>query len=287
MTPLRIITVDDEVLALRRLKLLLQTIPRAEHVGEASSCSEALLKIASLKPDAVLLDIKMRDGSGFDIIQALSQRPKPPAIILVTAFDQFAVRAFENAVSDYLLKPVERDRLVQALNRVEQQLKSVDSEQRVDELQQIVRNLRAARREDGDAPFESEFWLRTAGGQVRVSVDEIDCVSSEDEYVAIHTHSGSYLLRSSIRQFVDRIEPGLFVRIHRRWLVKRTSIAELCTRRLGRTEIVLRNGRRIPAGRVYLKQLRQTVHGGAAQRDPAKVSFDQPADEDRSREKIA
>ena len=117
MTPLRIITVDDEVLALRRLKLLLQTIPRAEHVGEASSCSEALLKIASLKPDAVLLDIKMRDGSGFDIIQALAQRPKTPAIIRVTAFDQFAVRAFENAVSDYLLKPVDIEELQSSVKR--------------------------------------------------------------------------------------------------------------------------------------------------------------------------
>ena len=260
MTPLRILTVDDEALALRRLKLLLQTIPLAEHVGEASSCGEALSRIASLRPHVVLLDIKMRDGNGFEVVEAIAQRPNPPAIIFVTAFDQFAARAFESAVADYLLKPVERERLVRALDRVHQQMKAIDAEQRVEELQQIVRNLRSARSEVEDYPFETEFWIRSAGGLTRVPVDAIDCLNSEDEYIAIHTANGSHLMRGSIRQFLGKVEPGLFVRVHRRWLVKRTAIAELCSRRLGRTEVVLRNGRRLPAGRVYLKQLRQDIH---------------------------
>ena len=106
MSVLRVLTVDDEALALRRLKLLLQAMPYAEHVGEANSCAEALAEIAALTPDAVLLDIKMRDGDGFEVIEALAERPNPPAVIFVTAFDHFAVRAFESAVVDYLLKPV-------------------------------------------------------------------------------------------------------------------------------------------------------------------------------------
>ena len=98
----------------------------------------------------------------------------------------------------------------------------------------------------------------------KVPVDSIECVSSADEYVAIHTASGSHLMRGSIRQFVERVEPGLFVRVHRRWLVRQTAISELSTRRIGRTEVVLRNGKRLPAGRVHLKQLRQTIQGIAA-----------------------
>lgn len=261
MTPLRILTVDDEMLALRRLKLLLQTIPLADHVGEASSCAEALSKINELRPDAILLDIKMRDGNGFEVVEAIAQRANPPFIIFVTAFDQFAAQAFESAVTDYLLKPVERERLMRALNRVEQQLQAKDAELRVDELQQILRNLRAARSNDDRPAFETEFWLRGSGGLVRIPVDAIDCVSSADEYVAIHTPSGSHLMRGSIRQFAGRVEPGLFVRVHRRWLVKRSAIAELNTRRIGKTEVVLRNGRRLPAGRVHLKQLRQSIQG--------------------------
>lgn len=259
MTPLRVMTVDDESLALRRLRLLLQTLPEVEHVGEASGCAEAHAKISELNPDAVLLDIKMRDGNGFDVVEAIADRANPPLIIFVTAFDQFAPRAFDKAVVDYLLKPVERDRLALALQRARQQLQAKDAEQRVEELQQVLRELRNASNSTSPPAFETEFWLRGTGGLVRVPVDTIDCVSSADEYVAIHTPSGSHLMRGSIRQFAQRVEPGLFVRVHRQWLVKRTAIARLMPRPIGQTEIVLRNGRRLPAGRVYLKQLRQSI----------------------------
>ena len=258
MTPLRVLTVDDEQLALRRLKLLLQTMPQVDHVGEASNCCDALERINELRPNVVLLDIKMRDGSGFQVVEALAERPNPPAIVMVTAFDQFAARAFDSAVVDYLLKPVERDRLARALARVQDRLKSVDAEQRADELQQILRNLRAAPNGNGDR-YETEFWLRNSSGLVRVPVDAIDYVSSADEYISIHTPSGAHLMRGSIRQFAHRVEPGLFVRVHRRWLVKRSAIAELCTHQTGRAEVVLRNGLRLPAGRVHVKQLRHMV----------------------------
>jgi two-component system LytT family response regulator len=261
MTPLRILTVDDEVLALKRLKLLLQTIPQSEQVGEAASCAEALARIHELRPDVVLLDIKMRDGNGFEVVEAIAQRSNPPLVIFVTAFDQYAAQAFDSAVTDYLLKPVERERLVRALLRAEKQLKAKDAGQRVDELQQVLRNLRASRNEGDHPSFETEFWLRGSAGLVRVPVDAIDCVSSADEYVSIHTASGSHLMRGSIRQFEERVEPGLFVRVHRRWLVRRSAISELSTKRIGGTEVVLRNGKRLPAGRVHLKQLRQSIQG--------------------------
>jgi len=260
MTPLRILTVDDEVLALRRLKLLLQKIPQVEHVGEATGCADTLAKIATLKPDVVLLDIKMRDGSGFDVIDALQDHLQPPVVLFVTAFDEFAVRAFDTAVTDYLLKPVDKERLMRALNRARMRATSADAEQRVDELQQVVRQLRNARHQGDEEPYESEFWLRGAGGLVRVHVDAIDCVSSEDEYVGLHTATGMHLMRSSLRQFADRVEPRLFVRVHRGWLVKESAIAELRTRGADGPEVVLRNGKRLPTGRVYLKHLRQIVH---------------------------
>lgn len=260
MTPLRILTVDDEMLALKRLKLLLHTIPQAEPVGEASSCAEALAKIGELRPDLVLLDIKMRDGNGFEVIEALAQRSYPPLVIFVTAFDQYAARAFDRAVTDYLLKPVERERLVRALIRAEGQFYAKDAEQRVDELHQVLSNLRAASNGEGTPAFETEFWLRGSSGLVRVPVNAIDCVGSADDYVALHTASGSHLMRGSIRQFAGRVDSSLFIRVHRRWLVKKCAIVELCTRS-GSAEVVLRGGRRLPAGRVYLKDLRKQISG--------------------------
>ena len=133
MKPMRVLAVDDEQLSLRRLKLLLQTIPYVQQVGEADSCSGALARIAELAPDVVLLDIKMRDGSGIDVAEALAGRPSPPAIVFVTAFDRFAARAFETIAADYVLKPVERDRLAQALQRARSRRASADAEHRIAE----------------------------------------------------------------------------------------------------------------------------------------------------------
>lgn len=259
MTPMRILTVDDEPLALRRLKLLLQTIADAEHVGEASGCAEAVSKLHSLRPDVALVDIKMRDGTGFEVAEAAARLSHPPVVIFVTAYDQYAVRAFDSAVADYLLKPVESDRLQRALVRARQRAQAKDAEQRVDELQLVLSNLRSARNAERQPSYETEFWLRSSHGLVRVPVDAIDWVASADEYVSLHTATGSHLMRGSIKQFVDRVEPGLFVRVHRRWLVKRSAITELSSGRVGRAEVVLRNGKRLPAGRVHLKQLRQVV----------------------------
>lgn len=262
MNVLRVLTVDDEPLALRRLKLLLQSMPRIEHVGDASNCFDAIVRINELRPDVVLLDIKMRDGDGFQVVEALAERPNPPAIVMVTAFDQFATQAFDSAVIDYLLKPVEKDRLARALSRARERIRAVDAEQRANELQEILRNLRAAPKDVDQPVFETEFWLRASSGLVRVPVDAIDYVSSADEYISIHTPSGAHLMRGSIRQFADRVEPGLFVRVHRRWLVKRSAIAALSTRHSGPAEVVLRNGQRLPAGRVHVKNLRNLVRSG-------------------------
>jgi len=254
---LRVMTADDEMLALRRLQILLRGMANVEHVGEASSCAEALARSAALAPDVILLDIKMRDGDAFDVVEELAHRADAPIIIFVTAFDQYAVRAFEAAVADYLLKPVERQRLEHALRKARDRLDALEIEERAIELQSIVRNLRASiAKEHGDG-FETEFWLRGPNGIVQVPIDLIDCVSSEDDYVAIHTRNGSHLMRGSIRKFEGQIEQGQFVRVHRAWLVRKTSIAELRTPRIGSAEILLRSGKKVPVGRVYLRNLRR------------------------------
>jgi two-component system LytT family response regulator len=264
MNLLRALTVDDEMLALRRLRLLLQAMPHVELVGEASSCKDAIDKIATLAPDLVLLDIRMRDGDGFDVIEWIGERPNPPAVIFVTAFDHYAVRAFERAVVDYLLKPIERDRLAQAISRAHHQMRAIEAEQRISEMQELLRNLRSAAAGRGDTPYETEFWLRGASGLVRVPIDAIESASSEDDYVALHTRNGSHLMRGSLRQFEARVEPGQFVRIHRRWIVRRYAIAELRTRRTGGGEVNLTSGKRLPVGRAYLKKLRDNLRNAEA-----------------------
>jgi two-component system LytT family response regulator len=259
MNLLRVFTVDDEPLALHRLRMLLQSMPQVAHVGEASSCAEAAARIAELLPDVVLLDIRMRDGDGFEILEAVSKLPHLPAVIFVTAFEHYAVRAFDRAAVDYVLKPIERERLCQAINRAHQRMRALDAEQRVGELQEVVRNLRSAATESGETSYETEFWLRGATGLVRVLIDSVESVSSEAYYVALHTASASHLMRGSLLQFENKIEPGSFLRVHRRWLVRRFAILELRTRGTAGGEILLTSGRKVPVGRAYIKRLRETL----------------------------
>jgi two-component system LytT family response regulator len=258
---LRVLTVDDEVLALRRLKVLLRALPHVDHVGEASSCKEALSAVEQLSPDLLLLDIKMRDGDGFSVAEALGSCP--PAIVFVTAFDHYAVRAFERAAVDYLLKPIERDRLLQAVGRTRRRLRSIDADQQIGEMQEVIRNLRSAASGRTDSPYETEFWLKGESGVLRVPLESIECASSEDDYVSLHSAAGCHFVRSSLRSFERRVEPGHFVRVHRRWLVRKSRIEELRTPRTGGAEIILRSGKTVPVGRVFLKQLRNSLKSAA------------------------
>jgi two-component system LytT family response regulator len=257
MSLLRVLSVDDEALALRRLEILLSAIPNVEQVGQARGVRDAITKIDELVPDVVLLDIKMRDGNGFDLIEALAGRSNAPVVVFVTAFDRFAVRAFETSAIAYLLKPIERDRLALALQKARHRISEIDSEQRIAELREIISSLRSEA--DENSHFESDFWLKSSCGLVKVPADSIECVGSEDEYVRLHATSGSYLMRGSIRQLQKRLDPEQFVRIHRRWLVRKAAIAQLQTSSFGGTAVLLNSGMRLLAGRVYGKQLRDLL----------------------------
>lgn len=255
---LRVLTVDDEALALRRLKVLLRALPHVDHVGEASSCREALKAVEQLSPDLLLLDIRMRDGDGFSVAEALG--PLPPAIVFVTAFDHYAVRAFERAAVDYLLKPVERERLLQAIARARKRLQSINADQQIGEMQEVIKNLRSAAADRTDSPYETEFWLKGDSGVLRVPLESIECASSEDDYVSLHSAAGCHFVRSSLRSFERRVEPGHFVRVHRRWLVRKSRIEELRIPRTGSAEVVLRSGKTVPVGRVFLKHLKKSLN---------------------------
>ncbi len=259
MTRLRILTVDDEVLALRRLHLLLGNMEAVERIGEARGCDEAIRQIEALQPDVLLLDVQMRDGTGFDVIERLPPG-KPPLVIFVSAFDHYAVRAFEASAIDYVLKPVEFERLEAALNRARERLTAFDAEQQLEEMRAIIATLRMNMRGDDNPRYETELWIRkNVTGFARVPVDSIEWVCSEDDYVRVHTREASYLMRSSIRSLEGRLDPQYFARIHRRALVRKSAIREFRSPRFGATEVVLQSGQRLPAGRVYAKTLRRMV----------------------------
>ncbi|WP_447765913.1 LytR/AlgR family response regulator transcription factor [Sphingopyxis panaciterrae] len=256
MTELTVAIVDDEPLALRRLELILARLANVHHVGSAGGCVEGQSLVARTRPDVLLLDIRMRDGNGFDLLETLDPEARP-AVIFVTAFDHFAIRAFEAAAVDYVLKPIEPERLENALARARDRLASDNARERFAEMQGVVENLRARIAEHEPSDCKTELWVRGPTGSLsRISLDAIDWVSSEDDYIRLHTRAGTHLLRLSIRGLERQIDPHRFVRVHRRALVRIDSIVELNRTALGRNSVLLGSGELVPTGRIYLRQLR-------------------------------
>lgn len=259
MTELRVVTVDDEWLALRRLQLALESIPDVVHIGSARGGPEALRLIEKHQPDVILLDVNLRGGSGFEVVEKLAQG-EPPAVIFVSAFDKHAARAFEVRAIDYILKPVGYDRLRAALDRARYEIATRSSEERIAELKEVIRTLRDDVRAEPKPRYEAEFWVRrNVTGLLRVPIESIHWISADDDYVCLHTSAGNHLLRDTIRGILGRLDPTQFIRIHRSSVVRIDAIQAVKRNGVSSREVHLTNGTRLKVGRVYNKELKQAL----------------------------
>ena len=253
---LRVYAVDDEPLALRRVELLLGRIAAVELVGTARNGREAIEAVRALAPDVLLLDIRMAGLDGFDVVEALTG-PKVPLVIFVTAFDQFAVRAFEISAVDYIVKPVELERLRAALTRARRNLEAADATARGDELRQAIAMLR------GQAPaaprYETQIWTERRNRFVPVKVADIDWVEAERDYVRLHVAGESYLLRETIGAMEARLDPEQYVRVRRSALVRRERIQAIRRAGYGDYRVQLSSGGEVRVGRTYVKGMRALI----------------------------
>ncbi|MEO9636231.1 MAG: LytTR family DNA-binding domain-containing protein [Parasphingorhabdus sp.] len=207
--PLKTLIVDDEPLAIERLQLLCARQKDIDLIGTASDGEAALRLTEQLQPDLLLLDIAMPGKDGLDVARALSGKANAPAIIFVTAFDRFAVEAFDVAAIDYVLKPVENERLALAISRVQERTEEMRSNA------------------DEDSPWADEFWVPYKSELRRIVATEIDRVEAERDYMRLHVGSVSYLLHQTITGLEERLNPDEFIRLHRSHLVRRDWIAGL------------------------------------------------------------
>lgn len=258
MRPIRLLIVDDEPLAVRRLQLLLEDVSdRDLAIDTADGVGSALERIVAQAPDIILLDVRMRDGSGFDVLECMPPDVSP-SVIFVTAFDDTATRAFDACATDYLLKPVQPERLRQALDKACRELDVRQLEQRLEDMRALVSALRNADAESPSTTYETDFWIRRSGGDfVRIAADAIEFATVEDDYVRIHANGRSFLLRESIRGLLKRLDPAAFMQTHRSTLVRCSAVAEVSNGRLKPPEIVLFTGVRLKVGRVHAKALRE------------------------------
>lgn len=263
MGPLRILAVDDEPLALRRVELLLERVRDVELVGQTMDGRAVPALVAQLRPDLLLLDVKMPGLNGFEVVNAL-RGPHSPQVIFVTAFDQFAVRAFEASAIDYVLKPVDFDRLAAAIEKARRAISAADAESRVAELQAVVAALRHAAAPDDLPRFETELWAERRGELTRILVSNIDLIEAQGDYVKLHVGRHGYMLRETLAGLHARLDPNEFVRIRRSALVRRDRIAGIRRAAYGDVRVLLTNGDQIRVGRTYVGQVRALAGKGAA-----------------------
>ena len=236
--PLRTLVVDDEPLAVERLQILCARDPRIDLVGVATDGEAALRLVEALAPDLLLLDIAMPGLDGMEVARAIERRASRPAVVFCTAFDQYAVAAFEVSAVDYLLKPVSAERLGRAVTRV----------------------LEAAQTAPPPpapaAAWAEEFWVPHRAEMIRIATQDIDRIEAERDYMRLHIGARSYLLHQTITELERRLDPAKFVRLHRSTIVRRQFIAKLRHDGLGVWHADLADGAEVRIGRTYLPAAR-------------------------------
>jgi two-component system LytT family response regulator len=253
---LRTLLVDDEALSRRGLELRLRMAGDIEIVGQCTNGREALGAIRDLRPDLVFLDIQMPGLSGFDVLAEL-QPHELPMIVFVTAYDRFAVQAFEARAIDYVLKPVDDARLAATLTHVRE---LVEQRTAVAERNQLV-NLLAELRGSGEieangnpsTQTQAPNWLPIRNGRetVRVPVEAIEWVDAAGDYLCIHASGNTHILRATMREMETLLDPRLFQRVHRSTIVNLTRVKSLRAHMNGEYFLRLEGGQELKLSRTY------------------------------------
>ncbi|WP_424683729.1 LytR/AlgR family response regulator transcription factor [Frateuria sp. YIM B11624] len=242
--PLRVLVVDDEAPARRALARMLQECPGVDIAGFAGNGMEALDTLARERIDVALLDIQMPQLAGIELVARLSPAAAP-AVVFVTAWPQYAVRAFEMQVADYLLKPVRPERLAQALEHARAQLAAHDAAQRVAALEASLRTLR----ERVPAGGEGQVWVEWGAGRLRLSLDDIEWFAADGDYVQAHTAERGYLMRDALNRLESTLPAARLVRVHRSTLVNLAAVARVATAANGQLLLTTRSGATLTVGR--------------------------------------
>jgi two-component system LytT family response regulator len=247
---IRALLADDEDLARRGLRARLERTDDIRVIGECATGEETLLAIRRDAPDLVFLDIRMPDMSGLDVAAALDPATGPH-IVFVTAYDEYAVRAFEVNALDYILKPVDDNRLSAALTRARQAVRAFRDGQVFRRATHAIADGAAVLRTTTERSLPQRLLVRSGDGMKVISVDEIDWIEASGDYVSIHTGKKAWLLRGTIGEVAERYATQGIVRIHRSTLVNLDRVTELRPLAYGDLTVVLRDGTELKMSRHY------------------------------------
>jgi len=241
---------DDEVLARQKLRQLLQDDTNVEIVGEGANALETIDLVQFTNPDLILLDVQMPGMDGFGIVSALSAggQVRLPKIIFTTAYDKYAIRAFEINAIDYLLKPFTRERLKQAFQRAEDQL-SVPHE-----------NWAGKKHDPDGASYATRLVFKSKGRILFLPMTDIRWIGAEENYVRICADRENHLLRETMAHFETRLDPNCFIRVHRSAIVNLQHVKEIRTdSQEGESFVLMQDGQKVPMSRGYRTRISQLL----------------------------
>ena len=250
---IRTLICDDEPLARERVRSLVSDQPGLEVVGEATDGDQAVQAILSQQPDLVFLDVQMPRRTGFDVIREVGPE-RMPAVVFVTAYDQYAIKAFDVHAVDYLLKPFDRDRFEGAVDRVRKTLDAQEGGALKTQLMQLVRDLQPA-----TAAKPDRLVVKSGGRLFFLRTDEIDWIEAAGNYVRVHVGKDAHLLRETMNAIEGRLDQKTFLRIHRSRIVNMERVKELHPWFNGDYAVILRDGTKLMLSRGYRDRLQERL----------------------------
>ena len=255
-TVVRTVIADDERLARQKLLILLESEPLVKVVAECQDGRQTVSAIRSLRPDLLLLDIQMPDLDGFQVLNEIPPE-ELPAVIFTSAYDQYAIRAFEANALDYLLKPFDQERLHHAVERARSELRKQRDREITHRILSLLSQVRSVPPPAGE--LDSRLVIKANGRVVFLDLDSIEWVEAAANYVRLNVGKESYLFRETISRISERLDANHFVRIHRSTIVNVRKIKELIPVNSGEYVVVLKSGRELSCSRGYRAALQGIV----------------------------
>jgi two-component system LytT family response regulator len=275
--PLRALIVEDEPLARDRLRLMLTEHPDVEIVGECADAPDGVRTALNVRPDVLLLDIRLPGADGFAVLEGLRSLEPPPFVVFITAFADHAVRAFDENAVDYLLKPYNAARLARSLERARRAVTGRTSDALVAEVKALTRVLESGGRADSGggksaettATYPDRFPVTVGRRVVFVPVADVEWVEADRNYVCLHTAKKPYVLRAKLADIERQLDPLRFVRVHRSAIVRRDLVRELEPLANGGARVTMASGTVVPVAAPYRDRLSAALGGRADATDRA------------------
>jgi two-component system LytT family response regulator len=262
---IRTIIVDDEKLAIQGLQLRLEKFPDVEVIGTCANGREAIRKIKTEKPDLVFLDIQMPGFDGFSVVKGVMEI-EPPLFVFVTAYEEHAIRAFEANAVNYLMKPVDEDKLADTIDRVRSRLAEKRSAEEAEKLKDVLAEVapeameQLPAEEETAGRYEKLINVKDRGQIFRVDVDTIEHIEAAGDYMCIYTGDNSLILRETMKDLERRLDPRVFQRVHRSTIVNLDQVRQVKPHTNGECFLVLDSGAEVKVSRSYRDVVARFVH---------------------------